>query len=124
MIKHLDIYQLASLHDQPRHFDVFGRGGRVAGGVVVDDDEGRAVQLDGLAEEFAHPHDAGVEAADVNGGGGQVVDVRDQPCSRHVPHFNREGVHLLVGGETGFGRLERVAAPSTLLRASAVALKE
>jgi hypothetical protein len=44
------------------------------------------------------------------------MDVRSQPYSRHVLYFNRERAHLLVGGETGFGRLER--------EAEAVALKE
>jgi hypothetical protein len=69
----------------------------------VGDDDRCTMQPDGLAEEFPHPYDAGVEAADVNGGRVQVVDVRSQPYSRHVPHCNRETLaHILR--EQGFTR--------------------
>jgi hypothetical protein len=41
------------------------RRARIARGVVVNDDDRRAVALDGVAENLAHPDVRGVEAPDV-----------------------------------------------------------
>jgi hypothetical protein len=66
VVQHVAVQQLSALDDLAGHLDVFGRGGGVAGWVIVRHDHGRRVRADGLAEEFADAHDRGVQRADVH----------------------------------------------------------
>src|SRR5215213_24394 len=45
-VEHVDIKQLASLHDLAGHQHILGAGVRVAGGMVMDDDQGCAIPTD------------------------------------------------------------------------------
>jgi hypothetical protein len=50
MVEHVDVKELAGLDDLAGHQDILGRGGRVAGGMVVGNDQRCRVQADGLLE--------------------------------------------------------------------------
>jgi hypothetical protein len=52
MIEHVDVEQLAGRDDLASYEHIFRAGGWVAGGVIVDDDQRRAVALERLFTSF------------------------------------------------------------------------
>jgi hypothetical protein len=61
MVQHLDPHELACLAQAAGDGDVLTAGGRIAGGVVVDQDQRGGGFLDGRAEYLAGVDDALVE---------------------------------------------------------------
>src|SRR3990172_1909335 len=59
MVEHVNVQQLARLDECAGDGDVFRAGRRVAGRMVVHDDDACGVDLDGLAEDFGHADERG-----------------------------------------------------------------
>ena len=55
MIQHFDIEQPSGRYDLDGEGNISGRGGRVAGGMVMDGDEGGGLLAHRVAEDFGHP---------------------------------------------------------------------
>src|SRR3972149_2765014 len=58
----LDIQELSRLYYLLCHLHILGAGGGVAGGVVVDHHNGRAVLPHCIPQDLPHPHQGGVDA--------------------------------------------------------------
>jgi hypothetical protein len=67
VVKQLDVEQFARFAQLLGGAHVLGRGGRIAGWMVVDDDHAGAGAGDRRAEDFGHAHRAAVDGSLVDG---------------------------------------------------------
>jgi hypothetical protein len=67
VIKHFDVEQLAGFDNSASDLHVFRRGGRVAGRVVVRQDECRCIFSDGFTKNLADANDGRVRITHING---------------------------------------------------------
>ncbi len=67
VVEQLDVQQLARLAQLLGGVDVLGRGGRVAGGMVVHHDDRGAGARDRWPVDLGCAHDAGVDCPLING---------------------------------------------------------
>src|SRR6185436_12821519 len=63
MVEDINLQQLPGANQVARHFDVRVARGRVAAGMIVDDDEGGSIGRDGAAENLPRVNENGVERA-------------------------------------------------------------
>jgi hypothetical protein len=119
MVKHVNIQQLPGLDDLLGDQDIVGRGRRVAGRVVVNDDDRGRVVFDRLPKYLGDPHAGAVERADRDRLDPQDVIFRiQQHCPQmllvQVAHLQLEQAgHISRRGDLQalVGRRQQQAAP-------------